>query len=65
MEVLHTTQFFLDLALLDKNGDIIVMGSGSIYDIDAYETKYFRARAFTSSDYELCDIQVSSVTDKS
>lgn len=57
-------QVELDLILLDKNNDVIEVGSGVIWDVEAHQTKYFDADAFTSLEYTTCEIQIDYVGKK-
>jgi hypothetical protein len=57
-------QIELNLILLDKNGDVIEIGSGVIWDVESYQTKYFDADAFTSLEYETCEIEIDYVDKK-
>ena len=54
-------QVELDLILLDKNNDVVEIGSGVIWDVDAHESKFFKADAWTSLEYTSCELQIDYV----
>jgi len=57
-------QVELNLILLDKNGDVIEVGSGVIWDVEPHQVKYFDADAFTSLEFTTCEIEIDYVTKK-
>ena len=47
----------------DKNGNIVATGSGSLWNVGAYETRIFEASAGWEYEFENCIIEVAYTTD--
>lgn len=52
----------LQLGLIDANGSVVAVGSATIPDVGAYQTKIFDATAVYSGQFAKCEIELSYTT---